>query len=90
MTQRDEKGLLREVFFCPGINPNPPPSHKEISIETSTCVRFSVFQRQCIGCAPTLEPLLNSIAERLEIADQVALSKWDSKNRWKIRSANKK
>ena len=27
---------------------------------------------------PTLEPLLNSIAERLEIADQVALSKWDS------------
>ncbi|CRM64123.1 MULTISPECIES: chorismate mutase [unclassified Pseudomonas] len=28
---------------------------------------------------PTLEPLLNSIAERLEIADQVALSKWDSK-----------
>src|SRR3990167_10726632 len=25
---------------------------------------------------PTLEPLLNSIAERLEIADQVALSKW--------------
>ncbi|AZF29861.1 Periplasmic chorismate mutase I precursor [Pseudomonas sp. R4-35-07] len=32
------------------------------------------------ACAapPTLEPLLNSIAERLEIADQVALSKWDS------------
>ena len=28
---------------------------------------------------PTLEPLLNSIAERLAIADQVALSKWDSK-----------
>ena len=28
---------------------------------------------------PTLEPLLNSIAERLTIADQVALSKWDSK-----------
>lgn len=28
---------------------------------------------------PALEPLLNSIAERLEIADQVALSKWDSK-----------
>jgi chorismate mutase len=27
---------------------------------------------------PTLEPLLNSIAERLTIADQVALSKWDS------------
>ena len=27
---------------------------------------------------PTLEPLLNSIAERLEIADQVALSKWGS------------
>ena len=27
---------------------------------------------------PTLDPLLNSIAERLEIADQVALSKWDS------------
>ncbi|TFF04903.1 chorismate mutase [Pseudomonas sp. BCA14] len=27
---------------------------------------------------PTLEPLLNSIAERLAIADQVALSKWDS------------
>ncbi|MBV4480108.1 chorismate mutase [Pseudomonas khavaziana] len=27
---------------------------------------------------PTLEPLLNSIAERLEIADQVALSKWDN------------
>ena len=26
----------------------------------------------------TLAPLLNSIAERLEIADQVALSKWDS------------
>ena len=33
------------------------------------------------ACAapPALEPLLNSIAERLEIADQVALSKWDSK-----------
>ena len=28
---------------------------------------------------PTLAPLLNSIAERLAIADQVALSKWDSK-----------
>ncbi|MBT2370752.1 chorismate mutase [Pseudomonas fluorescens] len=27
---------------------------------------------------PTLAPLLNSIAERLAIADQVALSKWDS------------
>ncbi|MDY7550690.1 chorismate mutase [Pseudomonas veronii] len=27
---------------------------------------------------PSLEPLLNSIAERLAIADQVALSKWDS------------
>ena len=27
---------------------------------------------------PTLDPLLNSIAERLQIADQVALSKWDS------------
>ncbi|MFO2463101.1 chorismate mutase [Pseudomonas sp. 15FMM2] len=27
---------------------------------------------------PALEPLLNSIAERLAIADQVALSKWDS------------
>lgn len=27
---------------------------------------------------PTLEPLLNSIAERLQIAEQVALSKWDS------------
>ncbi|UII71907.1 chorismate mutase [Pseudomonas sp. HN11] len=34
----------------------------------------------CASAAPpTLEPLLNSIAERLEIADQVALSKWDSK-----------
>ena len=33
------------------------------------------------ACAapPALEPLLNSIAERLTIADQVALSKWDSK-----------
>ena len=32
------------------------------------------------ACAapPALEPLLNSIAERLTIADQVALSKWDS------------
>jgi chorismate mutase len=28
---------------------------------------------------PSLEPLLNSITERLAIADQVALSKWDSK-----------
>ncbi|MEX5560594.1 chorismate mutase [Pseudomonas rhodesiae] len=28
---------------------------------------------------PSLEPLLNSITERLTIADQVALSKWDSK-----------
>ncbi|HCT08250.1 MULTISPECIES: chorismate mutase [unclassified Pseudomonas] len=27
---------------------------------------------------PTLDPLLNSIAERLQIAEQVALSKWDS------------
>lgn len=27
---------------------------------------------------PTLEPLLHSIAERLDIANQVALSKWDS------------
>ncbi|AZP69916.1 chorismate mutase [Pseudomonas poae] len=36
----------------------------------------------CAGASaapPTLEPLLNSIAERLAIADQVALSKWDSK-----------
>nr|WP_315412204.1 chorismate mutase [uncultured Pseudomonas sp.] len=32
-----------------------------------------------LAAPPTLEPLLNSIAERLEIADQVALSKWDSK-----------
>jgi len=34
----------------------------------------------CASAAPptTLAPLLNSIAERLEIADQVALSKWDS------------
>ena len=33
------------------------------------------------ACAapPALEQLLNSIAERLTIADQVALSKWDSK-----------
>ena len=31
-----------------------------------------------LAAPPTLAPLLNSIAERLEIADQVALSKWDS------------
>ncbi len=74
-----KKASFGRSFFARELTRIPPPSHKEISIETSTCVRFSVFQRQCIGCAPTLEPLLNSIAERLEIADQVALSKWDSK-----------
>ncbi len=38
-----------------------------------------LFVSACASAAPpTLEPLLNSIAERLAIADQVALSKWDS------------
>ncbi len=37
------------------------------------------FSASALAAPPTLEPLLNSIAERLEIADQVALSKWDSK-----------
>ena len=38
-----------------------------------------LFVSACASAAPpTLAPLLNSIAERLEIADQVALSKWDS------------
>jgi chorismate mutase len=31
-----------------------------------------------LAAPPTLAPLLDSIAERLAIADQVALSKWDS------------
>jgi len=38
-----------------------------------------LFFSATANAAPaTLEPLLNSIAERLTIADQVALSKWDS------------
>lgn len=38
-----------------------------------------LFVSATASAAPaTLEPLLNSIAERLAIADQVALSKWDS------------
>lgn len=38
-----------------------------------------LFVSATASAAPaTLEPLLNSIAERLTIADQVALSKWDS------------
>ncbi|KAA6171566.1 MULTISPECIES: chorismate mutase [Pseudomonas] len=39
-----------------------------------------LFVTTSASAAPaSLEPLLNSIAERLAIADQVALSKWDSK-----------
>nr|WP_314561706.1 chorismate mutase [uncultured Pseudomonas sp.] len=36
------------------------------------------FSTSASAVPATLEPLLNSIAERLAIADQVALSKWDS------------
>lgn len=37
-----------------------------------------LFSATANAAPATLEPLLNSIAERLAIADQVALSKWDS------------
>ncbi|WP_426129430.1 chorismate mutase [Pseudomonas sp. DWP1b1] len=43
-------------------------------------IAFALFliSANASAAPATLAPLLNSIAERLEIADQVALSKWDS------------
>lgn len=43
-------------------------------------IAFALWFVSASACAapPTLAPLLNSIADRLAIADQVALSKWDS------------
>jgi chorismate mutase len=48
-----------------------------------TCVLFGLFAGATQAAAPsaapdTLQPLLATINERLDLADQVALTKWDS------------
>ncbi|MGY2402166.1 chorismate mutase [Pseudomonas sp. SDO5271_S396] len=45
---------------------------------TRLILALILFSTTAFAAPPTLAPLLGSIAERLTIADQVALSKWDS------------
>lgn len=56
-----------------------PRSHRRSSLKRRIVFALLFVSASASAAPPTLEPLLNSIAERLEIADQVALSKWDSK-----------
>ncbi|UXZ25388.1 MULTISPECIES: chorismate mutase [unclassified Pseudomonas] len=53
-------------------------SHRRSALKHRLVFALLFISASASAAPPTLEPLLNSIAERLEIADQVALSKWDS------------
>ncbi|WP_419789498.1 chorismate mutase [Pseudomonas edaphica] len=53
-------------------------SHRRSALKHRLVFALLFVSVSASAAPPTLEPLLNSIAERLEIADQVALSKWDS------------
>ncbi len=72
-------GQLIQVLTDTLLSGGKPPPTRRSALKRRLVFALLFVSASAFAAPPTLEPLLNSIAERLTIADQVALSKWDSK-----------